>query len=189
MVGVEGNGGVPAEIVSVSVLDVPVSGGGPVLRSWLVRPETVILPAATAVHGIDNGAVRRAPLWHGVAREVEPVLTGRVVVVHDAPTSYRMLAEHLPAWRPVVVLDTLLLAQRLRRGLPDYSLRALVAEFGLAGDGLLPQHGGGVGRGALAVGWLMVELLRDESLDWDGVVGLAAVAPFEPVASCGAAGR
>ncbi|WP_053716191.1 3'-5' exonuclease, partial [Saccharothrix sp. NRRL B-16348] len=145
VVDVEGNGGRPPQIVEIAVLPVD----GPVtardLRSWLVRPATPITPFARRIHGIRNDDVQHEPRWHGVSHEIQPVLTGRTLIAHNAGTEYRVLSAHLPGWQPPLVLDTLTLAKHVWPDLPGYGLDALVAHADLdttGTDGQRPHRAG-----------------------------------------------
>ncbi|NUT53513.1 MAG: 3'-5' exonuclease [Saccharothrix sp.] len=180
VVDIEGNGGRPPQIVEIAVLPVdgPVTGHD--LRSWLVRPTVPITPFARRLHGIGNDEVERKPRWHGVSHEVQPVLTGRTLIAHNAGTEYRVLRAHLPDWQPPLVLDTLTLAKHVWPDLPGYSLDTLVAHADLDTTGI------GDGRPHRAgydtwCAWLLFRTLVDHAdLAWDDLIRTAAHADFRP---------
>ncbi|WP_158854515.1 3'-5' exonuclease [Saccharothrix deserti] len=183
VVDVEGNGAQPPQIVEIAVL--PVDGpAGPVtghdLRTWLVRPAMPITPIAHRIHGIGNEDVERKPPWYGVAREVQPLLTGRTLVAHDASTEYRVLGAHLPGWQPPMVLDTLKLARHVRPGLPGYGLDALVVHTGLDTTGIGGRRPHRTGYDTWCAWQLLRALLDESGLDWDGLVHAAALTAFLP---------
>jgi DNA polymerase III epsilon subunit-like protein len=119
VVDVEGNGQQPPEIIEIAVLPVDGEVSGEHLRLWLIRPERPINPMVTRkVHGISNEDVAHCPPWSAVATEVEPLLTERTLVAHNASVELNVLTAHLPAWKPPMVLDTLRLAKHV---LPNLS--------------------------------------------------------------------
>jgi exodeoxyribonuclease X len=136
VVDLDGNGHEPPEIVDLAVLPLdpgPVPVRPATLRTWLVRPARPITPAVTRdAHGIRNCEVFACPAWQRVAAEIHDALDGRVLVAHGAAEHHRMLAAHLPGWRPPLVLDTARLDRSARPRLtggngPD----RLVAHAGL----------------------------------------------------------
>lgn len=198
VVDLEGNGARPPEIVEIAVLTVaagpdgrdegPVGEGavgeGPLggarVRSWLVRPATPVTAMARRIHGITDDELAGRPLWRGVAREVEPLVTGRTMVAHAAAGDYRVLRAHLPTWRPPMVLDTLILARHLWPGLPAYGLGALVRHAGLDTSGPRGQRAHRAGFDAWCAWLLLCRLVRDGGLSWEELVRVAAPAEFRP---------
>lgn len=77
------------QIVEICVLD----HDGGVLVDSLVRPACPISPGAAAVHGITEGAVRRAPAWPEIWPAVEAALRGRPVAIYNAPFDLRMIEQ------------------------------------------------------------------------------------------------
>ncbi len=92
----------------------------------LINPQRPISPGASAVNGLTDEMVCRAPTFREVATQVAAVLGAGVPVAHNAPFDLSFLARELalaglpPAAR--AALDTLALARRLlpfqRHGLP-----------------------------------------------------------------------
>jgi DNA polymerase-3 subunit epsilon/exodeoxyribonuclease X len=130
VVDVEGNGQQPPEIIEIALL--PVTSGAITtpahLRTWLIRPERPINPVVIRkVHGIGDHDVADAPRWGQVADEIAAELEGRVLVAHNATVERRVLGAHLPAWRPLLVLDTQRLAKAVWPGLAGgYGLDNLI---------------------------------------------------------------
>lgn len=184
VVDVEGNGQQPPEIVEIALL--PLSGGREAtpadLQTWLVRPARPITPLVTRkVHGISNADVATAPHWDEVAGAIATALEGRVVVAHNAAVERRVLADHLPTWRPLLLLDTMRLAKTVWPDLPGgYGLDNLIRHATLTPPNLpskgsepegLRRHRAGYDAWMTAV--LLVTLVHDGELGWDQLVTAA----------------
>jgi exodeoxyribonuclease X len=184
VVDVEGNGQQPPEIVEIAILT--LTGGRDVtpadLRTWLVRPARPITGLVTRkVHGISNADVSAAPRWDEVAGAVATALEDRVVAAHNASIERRVLAEHLPAWRPPLVLDTMRVAKAVWPDLPGgYGLDNLIRyaaltplDFPAAGAGPdgMRRHRAGYDTWMTAA--LLVTLVHDGGLDWDQLLTTA----------------
>ena len=72
------------EIVSLAVLRLDADGRELDRFASLVRPAGPIPAEATAVHGIDDAAVRGAPTFVELAAELRALLEGAVFVAHNA---------------------------------------------------------------------------------------------------------
>ena len=72
------------EIVSLAVLRLDADGRELDRFASLVRPAGPIPAEATAVHGIDDAAVRGAPMFVELAAELRALLEGAVFVAHNA---------------------------------------------------------------------------------------------------------
>ena len=72
------------EIVSLAVLRLDADGRELERFASLVRPAGPIPAEATAVHGIDDAAVRGAPTFAELAPELRALLEGAVFVAHNA---------------------------------------------------------------------------------------------------------
>lgn len=180
----EGNGGQPPEIVEVAILPVD---GAPVTeehsRSWLVRPKNRINGIAHRIHGIGNTDVESCPSWRETAPAVQQLLDGRTVVAHSAGGDYRVLGEHLPSWRPPMVLDTLRLARKTWPGLPGYGLSDLVTHADLPiGDTTGQRRPHRAGFDTWCTWLLLLALVEDANPTWDELVATAALPQFAPIA-------
>jgi DNA polymerase-3 subunit epsilon len=71
----------PAEICQIAIVDGPT---GQVLIDTFVNTVRPIPPAATAIHGIENGDVVDAPKWIELIAELKSILQGKDVVVYNA---------------------------------------------------------------------------------------------------------
>ncbi|MEV6278653.1 3'-5' exonuclease [Nocardia sp. NPDC051832] len=180
VVDVESNGHYPPEIIEIAII--PVTGatvGAEEILACRIRPQHPIVPFVTHhVHGIGNKDVFSCPAWKMIAPAVDRALDGRTVVAHNAPAAYRTLTQHLPEWKPPLVLDTLRLAKAVSPDLPSYALDALLDHTSVSD--LLPaehrHHHSGCD--AWAAWLLLCRLVRDSGLDWAGVVAAAALPEF-----------
>jgi exodeoxyribonuclease X len=176
VVDVEGNGQNPPEIVEIAVLPIDESVAFSDIQSWLVRPAGPITAIVTGkVHGISNLDVAMCPAWAEVAPEVDWALGDRVLVAHGAHVERRVLGEHLPDWRPRLVLDTLRLARHVWPSLTSYSLPMLTkhADLDMSAVTDLQPHRAGYDTWCA---WQLLRALLDSSdLDWDGLVAVASL--------------
>lgn len=135
----------------ITEIAVVVQQGGrrEVLFESLVNPGRPIPPAASALTGIDDAAVRHAPGFGEVADLVLAALGGRVFVAHNARFDWAFVGAELKRTRDVVLdgprLCTVRLSRRLVRGLASCALDSMTEFFGLenparhraAGDALV----------------------------------------------------
>ena len=143
------------EIVSLAVVRLDADGLELDRFASLVRPIGPIPPEATAVHGIDDVAVARAPTFTELAPELLALLNGAVFVAHNAGFDLP-LVEHAFAragirYRPAGVactLDAFRLLEPTRR---SHRLESLCDRHGIVLDDAHDARGD-----ALAT----VELLR-----------------------------
>lgn len=187
VVDVEGNGQREPEIVEIATL--PISGPAPVvstdLRTWLIRPQQPITPIVTRkVHGISNDDVAGCPSWPDVAADVTKTLGDRMLVAHNASVERSILATHLPAWEPMMVLDTMRLARAFWPGLVSYALERLAAHAEIT----LPPLPAGqrphrAGYDALLTAELLVVLISHGAQDgvgWAEIVAAGRYPQVEP---------
>jgi DNA polymerase III epsilon subunit-like protein len=181
VVGVDANGQDPPEIIDLAVLPIdpePAPVRASSLRSWLVRPARPITSAVTRdVHSIRNCDVFACPGWNRVAAEIHDALRGRVLVAHGAAEHHRVLAAHLPGWRPPLVLDTARLARNVWPRLAGgYGLARLVTHAGLVAPPFEPgRRRHRAGYDAWMTGQLLITLARRASLTWEQLVTAARV--------------
>ncbi|MFD4933396.1 exonuclease domain-containing protein [Streptomyces virginiae] len=127
VIDVEGNGQNPPDLVEVAAL--PIRHGQAdksTAGAWLIRPPRPVTPFAIRVHGLRNEHLASSPAWKEIADTVHAHLGTAWICAHNAHVDYRVLKAHLPAWEPAGVLDTLRLAKATYRGLPKYTLDALI---------------------------------------------------------------
>ena len=117
--------------------------GGRIYRSTsfdrLVDPGMPIPPRSTAVHGITDAMVAGAAGFPAVFRELEPLLSGTVMVGHHIAFDLAMLSRECALagmdWAEPASLDTLLLAAALEPGREKLSLDALAESLGVSVHG------------------------------------------------------
>lgn len=105
------------------------------LLDRLVRPGIPIPAAATAIHGIDEGTVARAPAFAEFAPDLHEAIAGRVVVGHHIAFDLAVLRHEaaragLP-WHDPPALDVGLLLGALEPTLADLSLEGVTRWLGL----------------------------------------------------------
>ena len=118
------------DFASICQVGVARFQGGQLMDTWetLVDPEDDFDGVNVSIHGIDEKAVRSAPLWPAAFSRCAPLLEGSLVVSHtsfDRAALARACEKHqipLPAWR---WLDT---ARVVRRAWPQFAK----AGYGLA---------------------------------------------------------
>jgi DNA polymerase-3 subunit epsilon len=100
----------------------------------LVNPDRFISPRATAIHGITEEMVARAPRFGDLARRIWPLLDGAVLIGHNLPFDWSFLAAERrrlglpPLDNPLI--DTLTIARR-HFTFTRNSLAAVSLELGL----------------------------------------------------------
>ncbi len=116
----------------------------------LVNPKIRIPPEATNVHGITDQDVRNVPEFKEYVSEISAVMEGAVIVGHNIDRfDWPFLqAEYLragqPMPKPLVILDTLKIARRLKIP-PRHNLGDLCHRFGI---GLENAHTAGADAAA-----------------------------------------
>ncbi|MGQ6643080.1 3'-5' exonuclease [Serratia sp. IR-2025] len=86
--------GEDAEIVEVTIIDT----AGRVLLNTLVKPRSVIPAEATAIHGITNEMVRRAPTWPEVSLLMHRVICDETIAVYNASYDIRLFSQTDAIW-------------------------------------------------------------------------------------------
>jgi len=79
------------EIVEISIVD----DDGIILLDKLVRPNQLIPPDATRIHGITNEDVKGAMRWPILWQTVRPLLAGRLIVMYNADFDVRMMEQSM----------------------------------------------------------------------------------------------
>lgn len=97
-------------------------------------------PHAPGRHGERRMEIAAAPTLTCLWPRLQPVLTGRPLVAHNASTERRMLGDTFPMHRFGPWIDTLALARYTFPGLASYSLEQVVGHLGLTAnvDALCP---------------------------------------------------
>ena len=127
-----------SEVVEVAVVDAQ----GRELFDSLVRPTRGIPAEATAVHGITDEMVAKAPSWGSVWPHLRELLGGRAVGIYNAPFDLRMMRQSVEkqkmTWAPIGA-EVCCVMQMYRRFYPSlgkgkarkYSLATACREFGI----------------------------------------------------------
>jgi DNA polymerase III epsilon subunit family exonuclease len=101
----------------------------------LVNPAVPIPPASTAIHGIDDAAVRSAPLFADIQPDLDAFIGDAVVVGQSVGFDLAILLRETrrigARWRPPHFLDTKLLYATLRDDPRDRSLDELTTALGI----------------------------------------------------------
>jgi DNA polymerase-3 subunit epsilon len=123
-----------SRITEVAIL---LHNGVSVMASWhsLVNPEMDIPMHITALTGIDDEMVAKAPTFATLADEIYSILSDKIFVAHNVNFDYSFLRGQLAAcgftW-DAPKLCTVRLSRKLFPGLPSYSLGKLCAQLGIS---------------------------------------------------------
>ena len=127
------------EIVSLAVLRLDADGRELDRFASLVRPAGPIPAEATAVHGIDDAAVRGAPTFAELAAELRALLEGAVFVAHNAdfdlPLVQHAFARAGARYLPTGVACTLDAFRLLEPTERSHRLESLCERHGIELDG------------------------------------------------------
>ncbi len=111
---------------------------------------------------------------------IKSVLADRILVAHNANLERRVIGDHLPGWAPPMVLDTLKLAKAVWPGLPGYSLDKLAIHAQINTTAITDHGHHRAGWDTWTAWQLLVRLVEESGLSWDGLVQAAAPAGFVP---------
>lgn len=129
-----------SRVVEIGAVGFTLDGGCREFQA-LINPCERISPQATAIHGITDEMVSRAPKAADVLPDLLEFMDGRVFVAHNARFDVRMLGNELSrvgaALPGAPVVCTLGLSRRAVPGAPDYRLETLVGHLGLDVPGRL----------------------------------------------------
>lgn len=129
-IDVEGNGQAQQEIIEVALVhvsDCQVT----LAHEWLVKPAKSVTAQASKLHGILNEDLAMKPVFEQILPEVSSVLDDLPVIGHNVSVDVRLLKEKIPTWQPLVAIDTMRLARRVRPSASSFGLDALLVEFGI----------------------------------------------------------
>ena len=115
-----------AEICEIGAVKFNLGHDEEVHYQTLVRPKAKIPWDATAVHGITDEMVRRAPRLEAVLWNFEEFAMGSVLVAHNAKYDLKYIKGEEALKVPNLIVDTLPLARKWFEGKPSYSLGNLV---------------------------------------------------------------
>jgi DNA polymerase-3 subunit epsilon len=138
--------GTDASVDRVVEVGVAIARGGQIVerKNWLVNPGRAIPKEATEVHTITDDAVKDAPVFASVAREIIAMLVGCVPAAYNAAFDNAFLKSEIaraglpedglpPALRKNVEwLDPLVWARELQQGERSRALGEVASRRGLA---------------------------------------------------------
>ena len=124
-VDVEGNGGTPAEIVELSIVEMNGLELTGFSRTWRVRPSRGISPVASRIHGIWDSDVADSPSIEDVSGGIWDWIEGTPIVGHNVRVELDIIGRALEDWHPPAAYDTLKLARILVPQAERYGLEAL----------------------------------------------------------------
>lgn len=112
-VDVEGNGGSPAEIVELAIVEMDGLRLTGRHKHWRFRPKGGISPIVSRIHGIWDRDVADAPEIEDVADDVLGWLEDAPIVGHNVRVELETMGRSMEAWRPSAAFDTLRVARQL----------------------------------------------------------------------------
>ena len=124
-VDVEGNGGIPAEIVELSIVEIQGLELTGLSRTWRVRPSSGISPIVSRIHGIWDCDVAEAPEIDDVSGDILDWIEGAPIVGHNVRVELDIIGRSLEGWHPPAAYDTLKLARMLVPQAERYGLEPL----------------------------------------------------------------
>ena len=130
VIDVEGNGGSPAEIIEIAMVEInnlSITGNQ---RHWLIRPEQPITTMASRIHGLTDADVANAPSMEDISDAILPWIETTPIIGHNVRVEVDILKRSLPDWVPHEAIDTLKLARALLPGLSSYALSKLGVHLG-----------------------------------------------------------
>jgi len=133
----------------------------------LVQPGCPMSDGARSAHGITDEMLKDAPPFPKIAADLRQFLSGSILVAQNAEFDLGFLnAEFLRAGMSKLALpalDTILLARRVKPGLPTYNLDTLAYHFKLKFNSRHRSIGDCEVTGAIF--WQCVEALRPRTLE------------------------
>ncbi len=113
------------EIIEIAVVD----RGGSLLVNSLVKPSRPIPAETTAVHGITNEMVQKAPAWPILWQTVRTHLLGKTVAAYNSDFDFRLMqqshARYRLAWRENLQLLDIMKVYADFRGIWDPNRRSM----------------------------------------------------------------
>lgn len=130
-VDVEGNGGSPAEIVELAIVeldDFKLTGRH---KNWLFKPKVGITPIVSRIHGIWDEDVAGAPEIEDVVDDILEWLGDAPIVGHNVRVELEIIGRAIEDWSPTAAFDTLRVARRLLPNEKKHGLQHLGTTLGL----------------------------------------------------------
>ncbi|MBL4679024.1 MAG: GIY-YIG nuclease family protein [Mucilaginibacter sp.] len=138
IVDIETTGG-HASANGITEVAICIHDGKKITRRFetLVNPQRDIPVYISALTGITNDMVQKAPLFEDVAAEIFHLLKGQIFVAHNVNFDYSFLRYHLNAAGYEMNLNklcTVRLGRKIMPGLMSYSLGKLCTHLGIANN-------------------------------------------------------
>ncbi|MFI9507794.1 TerD family protein [Nocardia sp. NPDC052566] len=135
VVDVETSGLRAGEHRVLSVAAMALDGAGGVHREFHTLLDPGCDPGPVHIHGLTREVLHGSPLFEQVREELSAMLTGRVMVAHNAQFDYGFLAHEFDLTGSVLPVDqrlcTLALARRVSPPTPDCKLGTLATYYGV----------------------------------------------------------
>lgn len=141
-VDVEGNGGSPAEIVELAIVEMEGLQLTGRHKHWRFKPKGGITPIVSRLHGIWERDVADAPEIEDVVDDVLEWLEDAPIVGHNVRVELEIIGRAMEDWRPPAAFDTLRVARRLLPNEKKHGLEHLGSTLGLI-DAARAAAGGG----------------------------------------------
>ncbi len=136
VVDVETSGLRAAQHRVLSVAALTLDTAGRVTREFHTLLDPGCDPGPVHIHGLTREVLRGAPAFAEVREELSELLTGRVMVAHNARFDYGFLAREFDLTGDVLPVSrrlcTLALARRVCLPVPDCKLATLASYYGIA---------------------------------------------------------
>ncbi len=125
----------------MSAIGIAIIENGQITGSFgtLVNPETYFNPFNIALTGITPEQAEQAPTFGELWEAIEPILSGGILIAHNAPFDMGVLAKCLRAYcidweRFVPYACTVRMGRAILPQLPDHKLNTLCAYWGIPLD-------------------------------------------------------
>lgn len=130
-VDVEGNGGSPAEIVELAIVEMKGLQLIGRHKHWRFKPKGGINPIVSRIHGIWERDVADAPEIEDVVDDVLEWLEDAPIVGHNVRVELEIIGRAIEEWRPSAAFDTLRMARQLLPNEKKHGLDHLGTTLGL----------------------------------------------------------
>lgn len=130
-IDVEGNGGSPAEIVELAIVELEGFRLTGRHKHWRFKPKGGITPVVSRIHGIWESDVANAPDIEDVADDLFEWFEDAPIVGHNVRVELEIIGRSIEDWAPTSAYDTLRVARRLLPNEKKHGLEHLGTSLGL----------------------------------------------------------
>lgn len=135
IVDVETTGIDPATHRIISIAALTLTTAGAIEQTFSTLLDADADPGPTAIHGLTADMLAGQPQFADIANELTTILTGRILVAHNAAFDYAFLAAEAARTQTTLPLDTALCTVELAAALPiattNNQLGTLATHFGI----------------------------------------------------------